>query len=628
MSDAPHEEPRSYGFNAEVRQLLDLVIHSLYSDREIFLRELVSNASDALDRARVLSLSNPDLRPAEGAPGVRVALDKEASTLTLSDNGVGLTEAQAIEHLGTIARSGTRAFAELLKAQGQQAQHSLIGQFGVGFYSALMVAERVEVHSLSAEPDAAPIVWSCDGSTTFTVRPGTRTSRGTDVVLHLREDAVEYLDEDRVREVVQKHSRYVGYPIWLGEEQLNEPQVLWTRSPSEVKDDEYKAFYKQVSGDWADPALWMHVQADAPIQYNAILYLPERAPFDLNYQNGRRQLKLYARKVLILDEARDLLPDWLRFVRGVVDSEDIQLNVSRELVQKTPLLAQVRKQLTSRLVKRLVSFAKDQPTEYEAWWREFGTVIKEGVHADGEHREKLLKICRFNSTRHADAQGQVSLEQYLAAMPEGQDTIWYLTGPDRETCARSPLLESLKQKGWEVLLLTDAVDEWMVQAVREYEGKPLRSVARGDLKVDAAEAPLEEGLHTWLKDLFQGEVREVRASKRLTESPSVLVDDDYALGANMERILRSVQKDVPTSQRVLELNPEHPMVRAVGRLREQGRATEAEPLARLLLDQARLVEGQVGDPAGLLARLGALSRLAAQALGVGEEAGDQGGKNG
>ncbi|MCK6514540.1 molecular chaperone HtpG [Myxococcota bacterium] len=610
----------TFSFDAEVRQLLDLVIHSLYSDRDIFLRELISNASDALDRARVEGLARPELRAGEGEPGVSITVDADAGTLTLSDNGVGLTAEQAKKALGTIAHSGTKAFAELLKAQGRGGEHNLIGQFGVGFYSALMVADRVEVRSLSAEPDAEAIVWSCDGSTTFQITPGERATRGTDIVLYLREDSKEYLDADRIRGVVQKHSRYVGYPIKLGEEQLNEPQVLWTKNPAEVTEEEHKRFYKQVSGDWADPAVTLHVRADAPIQYSALLYIPERAPHDLNHVNGRRPLKLYARKVLILDEARELLPDWLRFVRGVADCEDLQLNVSREMVQKTPVVEKLRKALTSRLIKRLETFAKDDNDGYLRFWKEFGPTLKEGVHHDSDNREKLVKLCRFNTTRHDDGEGLVSLEELIAAMPEGQDTIWYLTGPDRETCARSPHLEQLRKKNVEVILLTDAIDEWFVQSVTEHQGKTWKSAARGAQEADEAEdAPkptLDAGLTGWLNGLFAGSVKEVRASSRLTESPSVLVDDDWGLGANMERILRGVQKDLPTSRRILEINPDHPMVKALGRLQEEGRAEEAAPLAHLLLDQARLVEGDVSDPAGLVQRLRALSELAAKGLGV------------
>ena len=617
MSDTPSQESQSFGFDAEVRQLLDLVIHSLYSDREIFLRELISNASDALDRARLSGLSRSDLRPAEGEPGISLSLDEAAGTLTISDNGIGLTGEQARKALGTIAHSGTKAFAQAIREQGQGDVSRLIGQFGVGFYSALMVADHVEVRSLSAEPDAEPIVWACDGSTTYTLRAGDRATRGTDIVLKLREDCREYLDEGKIRDIVRKHSEFVPYPIHLGEDQLNQPRALWTRPASEISEDEYKSFYKHLSGDWADPALWMHVSADAPIQYRALLYLPTHPPYDMNYVDGRRVVRLYAKRVLIEEEARKLLPDYLRFVRGVVDSEDLQLNVSRELVQKTPLVEKIRKQVTTRLLKRLGEHAKDHAEDYKGFWRDFGAVLKEGLHSDSDNRDKLLELARFNTTQCADKDGLRSLAEYVESMVEGQDAIWYLTAPDWETASRSPHLEAFRKRGWEVLLLTDPIDEWAVQAVTNYKDKPLKSVARGDLDLEKDEVKLDEGLSGWLNGLLGGEVKEVRTSGRLTDSPSVLVDDPHGISANMERLLRSMQKDMPPTQRILEVNPAHPWVKALERLHTDGRDGEAEPLARLLLDQAQLSEGTVKDPVALVQRLRALGDLAAKGLGVG-----------
>ncbi|MCB9743559.1 MAG: molecular chaperone HtpG, partial [Alphaproteobacteria bacterium] len=410
----------------------------------------------------------------------------------------------AIEHLGTIARSGTKAFAQAMAEDNEKAEEkvdasTLIGQFGVGFYSALMVAERVEVRSLSGEPEAEAILWTCDGSTDYHVGPGDRETRGTDIVLHLREDAKEYLEADRIQEVVQRHSRYVGYPIFVGEEQVNEPKALWTRSPSEVEDDEYKEFYKQLTGDWAEPATWAHIRADVPMQYKALLFVPSQAPMDLNYVDGKRVMKLYARRVLIDGEARKLLPDYLRFVRGVVDSEDIQLNVSREMVQKTPLFEKLGKQLTGKVLRHLRDLAKKDPEEYIALWRDFGAVLKEGLHSDDDQRKRLLELARFHSTRFND-DGLVSLKEYVEAMPEGQDTIWYLTGPDMATVRRSPHLEAFKKKGWEVLLMIDPVDEWVVQSVHAFEETALKSVSRGELEMDEEEdaRELDEGFIGWL----------------------------------------------------------------------------------------------------------------------------------
>ncbi len=608
-------EATTHEFQAEVRQLLDLVIHNLYSDKEIFLRELISNASDALDRARVTRLSTEGMRPADGEPTISISVDTEAKTITVSDNGVGLTADQAREHLGTIAHSGTKAFAKALE---EGTEHDLIGQFGVGFYSALMVAERVEVDSLSIEPEAEPIHWSTSGTQSYELGPGTRETPGTAVTLHLRESDQDFADADRLRAIIRKHSEYISYPIKLEDVQVNEPTALWARQPSEVEDDEYKSFYKHLSHDWLEPASWLHFHADAPLQFKSVLFFPERRPMDLDWTDGQRHLKLYAKRVLILDEARDLLPQYLRFVRGVVDSEDIQLNVSREMVQKTPIVEKIKKQLTGRVLRHLKSWAKRDEDGYERFWKEFGATLKEGVHTDPDHKKRLLPLLRFNTTRHSDGEGLISLKDYLEAMPEDQDTIWYLTGPDRATCERSPHLEAFREKGWEVLLLTDHVDEWLVGSLAEYEDKPLKSVSRGDLELEKGEdeSGLSEGLVGWLSELLEDEVKSVRASGRLTRSASVLVDDEYGLSANMERILRQARQDVPASQRILEINPKHPLVKALEGLRAKDRP-EAEVLGRLLLDKAQLVEGQVGDPAGLVERLETLGSLVADALGAG-----------
>lgn len=606
---------QTHTFDAEVRQLLDLVIHSLYSDREVFLRELISNASDALDRARVAGLRE-ELREAADEPAIDIRIDPVESTLTVEDNGIGLTAEQAVEHLGTIARSGTKAFAKALE---DGVEHDLIGQFGVGFYAALMVAEKVTVDSLSARTDAEPMRWVCDGSTEYTVSESERAHRGTSVTLQLKEDAFDFLDADTLKAVIKRHSEYVRYPIRVDGEQVNEPKALWVRKPNEIEDDEYKDFYRQVTGDWGEPATWKHIHADAPCQYKAVLYIPALPPQDLNYPDGKRPLRLYARRVLIEEEARALLPEYLRFVRGVVDSEDLQLNVSREMVQQTAAVKQLGDALVSQVLRHLKKLAKKEPEEYGEIWKSYGTTLKEGIHNDVKRRDKLVELARFDSTRF-DSVGQVSLKEYVEAMPEDQDTVWFLTGPDRATVSRSPLLEGFRKKGWEVLLLTDPVDEWMVTSVPEYEGKPLQSVAKGELDLDDEDEPESEAtqdLVGWIGGLLTGQVKAVRTTSRLTDSASVLVDDTGDIGSNMARILRQVNQDMPTAMRILEVNPDHPMVKTLERLHSAGRTTEAEPIAHLLLDQARLVEGQVQDPVALVQRLQTLSALAAQALGVG-----------
>lgn len=606
-----------HSFDAEVRQLLDLVIHSLYSDREVFLRELISNASDALDRARMAGLENPDLRPAEGEPGIDIRVDPVDSTITISDNGIGLTEEQAVSALGTIAHSGTKAFAKALK---EGADHNLIGQFGVGFYAALMVADHVTVHSLSGEPDADAITWTCDGSTEYHLGPGKRTGRGTDVVLKLREDACDFLDKETLTDIVKRYSEFVSYPIRIAEEQVNEPKALWTRKPSEIEEDEYNEFYKQACGDWADPATHVHVHADAPVQYKALLYIPAMVPQDLNYSDGRRPLKLYARRVLIREEARELLPDYLRFVRGVVDSEDIQLNVSRELVQQDRTVRALREQLVNRVLRHLKKLAKKDREEFERIWGDYGAVLKEGFsRRPGDTHDvtdKLTGLSLFRST----AEGWTSLAEYLERMPEDQDAIWYLTAPDPATAARSPHLEGFAKKGWEVLLLTDPVDEWVVQTLKDFEGKELKAVSRGELDLDEEEPEhddvLDEDLVGWLRETLAESVKDVRLSSRLTSSASVLVDDEHGMSANMQRIMTAMNPGMSMARRVLEINPGHPLVQSLSTLYDTGRKTEARPLAFLLVDQAKLSEGFVDDPGALVDRLQALSKLAAAGLMV------------
>ena len=610
-------ESKTLPFNAEVRQLLDLVIHSLYSEREVFLRELISNASDALDKARVVGLQEQDFGAAAGDPRIDIRVDSVNRTITLSDNGVGLTQEEAIDALGTIARSGTKAFAEAIKDQS----HNLIGQFGVGFYAAFMVADRVEVRSQSGRPGNTGVVWACDGTTEYTIAEGERGDRGTDVILHLREDSEEFLDEARLKEIVKRYSEFVGYPIFVGEDQANEPKALWTRSPSEVEEEEYNTFYGQISGDFMPPATHLHWSADAPIQYKALLYVPSAAPHDMNHPDGRRDIKLYARRVLIDDAASFLMPDYLRFVRGVVDTEDLQLNVSREMVQQTATVDKLRSQLTSKVLRHLQSIAKKDTETYTGIWEAFGGVIKEGLHnvSSSKDKERLISLVRFNSTRSDDDKGQVSLAQYVEAMPEDQDSIYYLVGPDHASVSRSPHLEAFKRKGIEVLLSWDTVDEWAFPSMETFQDKKLVSISRGevDLGKDDTPAPtVSEDLAGWIGTVLEGEVSSVRTSNRLTNSASVLVDDQFGVSNNMQRIMRQLNQALPAAQRILEINPGHALVRTLDQLHKDGRKTEAEPLAWLLLDQARLVEGEVRDPVGLVQRLQTLSELAAQALGI------------
>ncbi|GDX80825.1 chaperone protein HtpG [Deltaproteobacteria bacterium] len=599
-------------FQAEVRQLLDLVVHSLYSDREIFLRELISNASDALDRSRIAGLTRTDLMAAEGEPRIEIEVNRDRGTLTIRDNGIGLTKDQAVEHLGTIAKSGTKAFAEALKAKGNSAD-GLIGQFGVGFYASFMVAHKVEVQSLSAEPGAEPVIWTSEGTGEFTIEPGSRSTRGTAVTLHLRSDCTEFLDTWKVKDIVRKHSAFVAYPVMLEDEKLNEQQALWSRDPAEVTEEEYKAFYKQALGEWQEPATWLHFRAEAPLEYQAVLYFPGERPFDLDYPDGKRGVRLFQRRVLIQEASDQFLPRYLRFIKGVIDAPEVSLNVSREILQNTPVLRSIRNQVVKRVLRRLREMGREDVPGYTKLWENFGTSIKEGVAEDKDNVEAITPLLRFRTTAGEEWR---DLAQLKADMKEGQKELWYLTGMDLGRLRASPQLEAFRKKGWEVILLSDPVDEWVVMNLTEYDGVKLKSAARDELEKEddpiAEEARKQaEPFATWVAELLAGTVSGVRPSRRLTDSPSVLVDEGH-MSANMERILRATrQGGGPKASRVLEINPEHPLVKRLVALHGEGNTAEAEPLARLLLDYAQLAEGHVEDVAGLTARLSAVMLKAA-----------------
>ncbi|MEZ4322709.1 MAG: molecular chaperone HtpG [Myxococcota bacterium] len=616
-----------HGFKAEVQQLLELMIHSVYSDREVFLRELVSNAADALDKVRFVALTRSDLVEAYDVPGIRITADAEAGTVTIEDDGIGLTEEEAVENLGTIAKSGTKAFLDAVK--NEAGAPNLIGQFGLGFYSAFMVADEVTVESRSALPDQKPIRWVSEGKGSFSISEGDRETRGTKITLKLREDAKEFGEVPRLSHIVRKHSNFLAWPIQVDGQQANSAKALWAEPPSQVSDDEANQFYKTVAMDWRDPALRIHLSVDSPFQYHALLFVPAERPYDLFNPEAPRGPRLYAKRVLIEEHARELLPDWLRFLRGVVDSEDIALNVSREMVQKTAVVQKIRKALTKRVLKDLVRFseAEPEPTDageeakptYDTVWRAFGALLKEGYyHERAEWEDQLLPLLRFNTTAHDDEDGLMSLAQYKEAMPEGQDTIWYLTAESRKAALSSPHLEAFKKRGWNVLLLTETVDEWFVNALQEYDGLPVKSVARGELELtedeDGAEKADLTGLTPWLSEFLGDSVASVRASNRLTDSAVVLVDDDQGLSSNMERILRAANQDVHMgAKRILELNPRHPLIANLAKLHESDKKDDAGELARLLLDDAMLLEGTVKDPTAMGRRLQQLLVKASEA---------------
>ncbi|HKK22523.1 MAG TPA: molecular chaperone HtpG, partial [Pseudohaliea sp.] len=607
------------GFQTEARQLLHLMIHSLYSNKEIFLRELISNASDAIDKLRFAALADDQLLEGEGDFAIRMAVDKDARTITISDNGIGMTRQEVIENLGTIARSGTAAFLENLTGD-QKKDSQLIGQFGVGFYSAFIVAERVEVHTRKAgEPEDAGVLWESHGEAEFSIEDRPRAERGTAITLYLKEDCDEFADDWRVRSVIKKYSDHISVPVMMqavpepaGEheeapaspvwETVNEATALWTRSRSEISDDEYKAFYKHVSHDFEEPLTWSHNRVEGKLEYTSLLYVPRRAPFDLWNREGARGLKLYVQRTFIIDEAEQFLPLYLRFVKGVVDSNDLPLNVSREILQQDPLVDSMRSALTKRVLDMLGKLAKNAPEDYAIFWKEFGQVLKEGPAEDYGNKEKVAGLLRF-ATTHTDREAQdQGLDDYLERMQEGQDRIYYVAADNFNTARRSPHLEVFRKRGIEVLLLSDRIDEWLMSHLQEYSGKPLQDVARGELDLGEEEKAETEKLAEESKDLLARvkgvlaeEVAEVRASSRLTDSAACLVVAEHDMGAQMRRIMEAAGQPVPETKPTLELNPGHPLIALLDRESDEDRFSD---LARVVFDQATLAEGgQLEDPA-------------------------------
>ncbi len=626
------------GFQTEVKQLLKLMIHSLYSNREIFLRELVSNASDACDKLRFEAIDNQALFEASPEMAIRVSVDRAARTITMSDDGIGMSREEAIEHLGTIARSGTREFfGKLTGDQARDAQ--LIGQFGVGFYSSFIVADRVTVLTRRAGAAAAEGVrWESDGSGEFTVEPTERERRGTDVILHLRADEGEgdekvsfddLLDPWKLKSILRRYSDHISLPIlmrkeeWDGEakemraldewETVNQASALWTRPKSEISDEQYRSFYQHVSHDAGEPLAYTHNRVEGRTEYTQLLYIPSKAPFDLYDRNHRHGIKLYVRRVFIMDDAEQLLPAYLRFVRGVVDSSDLPLNVSREILQESRDVKAIREGCTRRVLSLLEDLAENDAGKFSQFWREFGQVLKEGTGEDFGNLERLSKLVRFASTASESNDQSVSLAAYAERMKDGQQAIYYVTADNPAAARNSPHLEVFRKKGIEVLLLTDRVDEWMLSFLQEFDGKQLVSVARGGLDLGALQDEAEKAETKKVAEEFGpllervtkalGErVKEVRVTDRLTDSPACLVADEGQMSAHLERMLRQAGQKTPERKPILEINPQHPLVR---RLRAE--ESQFDDWSNLLFDQALLAEGgQLDDPAGFVRRLNAM----------------------
>ena len=608
----------THGFQAEVKQLLHLMVHSLYSNREIFLRELISNASDANDKLRFESLARPELAAQAANLDIVVTVDERAKTISIADNGIGMTRDEIVEQLGTIAHSGTQRFVEKLTGD-QRKDSQLIGQFGVGFYSAFIVAERVEVESRKAgEPPEAGVLWKSDGKGEFTVENRAKHEPGTTVRLFLRDDAHEFLDAARIRGLIRKYSDHIAFPVKLREgagaaEVVNQAKALWTRPRGEITDGEYIEFYKHITHDLKDPLAWTHNRVEGKREYTCLLYLPSVAPFDLWNREAPRGLKLYVQRVFITDAAPQFLPLYLRFVRGVVDASDLSLNVSREMLQEDPHVAAIKSALTKRVLDMLERLAKEEPEKYRTFWREFGTVLKEGLAEDPANRDRIAELLRFSSTKSEGDEPDRSLAAYVEAAKPNQDEIYYLHADTLAAARSSPHLEALKAHAIEVLFFTDRLDEWVMQFLDEYRGKRLKDVARGaiDLKKLGAEPVVssepskeDQDLLQRVKNVLRERVQEVRFSERLTESAACLVLGEQDLGRRMRELLKAAGHDAPEKAPNLELNPRHPLIERLKGERDDARF---EQLALLIFDQAVLAEGwPLEDPAAFVKRLNRL----------------------
>jgi molecular chaperone HtpG len=613
------------GFQSEAKQLMQLMIHSLYSNKEIFLRELVSNANDAIDKLRFESLSNTELASVTEELRIRIDVDKDANTVTITDNGIGMTRDEAISHLGTIAKSGTAQFLDSLT--GDQKQDSqLIGQFGVGFYSTFIVADKVVVESRSATASKDEAVrWTSEGEAEFEVETIEREEAGTAVTLYLKPDEAEFADGWRLRSIVKKYADHVSVPVVMKQmateedkepedEVVNSAKALWTRSRSDVSENEYKEFYKLVSNDFQDPLKWSHNKVEGKLDYTSLLYIPSKAPFDLYQREAPRGVKLYVQRVFIMDDAEQFLPLYLRFIRGIVDSNDLSLNVSREILQKDPAIDSMRSALTKRSLDMIEKLSDDEE-KYQAFWDEFGQVLKEGPAEDFGNREKVAGLLRFSTTESGSKTQNQSLKAYIGRMKPEQDKVYYVAAENYHMAANSPHLEIFKKKGLEVVLLHDRVDEWLVSHLAEFDGKQFQDVAKGELDLgdmeDMEEKEHQEetekefkGLVEKISKLLEENVAEVRMTHRLTESPACLVVSEDDMGMQMRRMLESAGQAVPDNKRIFELNPDHPLVQ---KLNDESDGDRFNDLARVLYDQAQLAEGsQLDEPATYVARLNKL----------------------
>ncbi|WP_158135932.1 molecular chaperone HtpG [Photobacterium damselae] len=617
------------GFQSEVKQLLHLMIHSLYSNKEIFLRELISNASDAADKLRFRALSDGSLYENDAELAVKISVNQDVGTLTISDNGIGMTRDDVIEHLGTIAKSGTKEFfAKLNEEETKDSQ--LIGQFGVGFYSAFIVADSVTVNTRAAGvPADQAVSWSSAGEGDYTVENTTKATRGTDIILHLRDDEKEFLDEYRLRDIISKYSDHIGIPVLIQTterdeegnetgkkwEQINKAQALWTRNKSDISDEEFKEFYKHVSHDFAEPLTWSLNHVEGKQDYTSLLYIPSKAPWDLYHRDSQHGLKLYVQRVFIMDDAQQFMPMYLRFMRGLIDSNDLPLNVSREILQDNKVTQALRKACTKRALSMLSKLAKGDSEKYQTFWQEFGQVIKEGLAEDFANRDKIAQLLRFSSTHNDSAEQTVALADYVERMKEGQDKIYYITADNFNAAKNSPHLEQFRAKGIEVLLMHDRIDEWMMSYMPEFEGKGFQSITKSDLDLSKFEDEAEKEKHKETEEAFKSvvertkeylgsRVKDVRTTFKLHDTPAVVVTDENEMGTQMAKLLAAAGQEAPEVQYILELNPDHALVKQMADEADEeifGRWVE------MLFGQSLLAErGAMDDPSRFLTAMNQL----------------------
>lgn len=630
---AVEAKKETLGFQSEAKQLLHLMIHSLYSNKEIFLRELISNASDAADKLRFAALTDASLMGSDSELKIRVDFDKEAGTVTITDNGIGMNRDEVIEHLGTIAKSGTAQFLDTLTGD-QKKDSQLIGQFGVGFYSSFIVADKVVVETRKAgSAEDEGVRWTSSGEADFEVESVSLADRGTAIILHLKPAEIDFADSWRLQSIVKKYADHISIPVIMQEDPMpaeegdedaekgpqdkviNTAKALWTRSRSDIEDEEYQEFYKHVSHDFQEPLKWSHNKVEGKFDYTSLLYLPSKSPFDLNQREAPRGLKLYVQRIFIMDDAEQFLPLYLRFVKGVVDSNDLSLNVSREILQNDPAIDSMRSALTKRVLDMLEKMAKNEPENYAIFWKEFGQVLKEGPAEDFANKEKIAKLFRFATTANASSEQSQSLEDYVSRMKEGQDKIYFVAAETYQTAKNSPHLEVFRKKEIEVVLLHDRIDEWLVSHLQEFEGKQFLDVARGSLdlgdmddtedKQDQEKVEEEfKGLVERIKEIMGETVEDVRITHRLTDSPACLVVGEADMGMQMRRILEAAGQAMPESKRIFEINPNHPLVEKLNDETDMDRFAD---LTHILHDQANLAEGgQLDDPGSYVQRLNKL----------------------